>query len=98
MSKLTRPVFDFSGKTVLVTGGTSGMGAATVDAFAHSSANVVFAGRSNERAQKLLEQIRPLGGQAHFIAGDTTADDYCQRLVFETLARLDPPGLNSEME
>jgi len=34
MSDIKRPVFDFSGKTVLVTGGTSGMGAASVEAFA----------------------------------------------------------------
>ena len=37
--------FDFSGKTVLVSGGTSGIGAAVATAFASSGARVVAAGR-----------------------------------------------------
>ena len=65
MSDIKRPVFDFSGKTVLVTGGTSGMGAASVEAFARSGAHVVFAGRNHERAENLLELIRPYGTKAH---------------------------------
>ena len=61
MIGLNRPVFDFSGKSVLVTGGTSGMGAAAAEAFARSGARVVFTGRSQERAEALLELIRSFG-------------------------------------
>ena len=67
MTELNRPVFDFSGKTVLVTGGTSGMGAATVEAFARSGARVVFAGRNEARAGSLLERIRQFSIEAHFL-------------------------------
>ena len=81
---MNRPAFDFSGKTVLVTGGTSGMGAATVEAFARSGARVVFAGRNEARAGSLLERIRQFSIEAHFVAGDVTDAAYCQHLVDET--------------
>ena len=81
---MNRPAFDFSGKTVLVTGGTSGMGAATVEAFARSGARVVFAGRNEARAGSLLERIRQFSIEAHFVAGDITEAAYCQHLVDET--------------
>jgi NAD(P)-dependent dehydrogenase (short-subunit alcohol dehydrogenase family) len=93
MSELNRPVFDFSGKSVLVTGGTSGMGAAAAEAFARSGARVVFAGRSQERAEALLELIRSFGAEAHFIAGDITDAGYCQRLVDETLSLAGTPDV-----
>jgi len=93
MLDVKRPVFDFAGKTVLVTGGTSGMGAAVVEAFARSGARVVFAGRSHERAESLLERISALGAEAHFVAGDVTDAEYCQQLVDETSSRLGPADI-----
>ena len=93
MIGLNRPVFDFSGKSVLVTGGTSGMGAAAAEAFARSGARVVFTGRSQERAEALLELIRSFGAEAHFIAGDITDAAYCQRLVDETLSLAGTPDV-----
>jgi meso-butanediol dehydrogenase/(S,S)-butanediol dehydrogenase/diacetyl reductase len=91
MSDLIRPVFDFSGKTALITGATSGIGAAIAEAFARSGADVVFAGRSANRAESLLERIRPLGVQAHFIAGDITDPAYCERLSIETVSLIGVP-------
>jgi len=93
MTELNRPVFDFSGKTVLVTGGTSGMGAATVEAFARSGARVVFAGRNEARAGSLLERIRQFSIEAHFVAGDITDAAYCQHLVDETSSLTGVPDI-----
>jgi NAD(P)-dependent dehydrogenase (short-subunit alcohol dehydrogenase family) len=84
MSGLKRPVFDFSGKSVLLTGGTSGMGAAAVESFAKSGARIVFTGRNQARAEKLLERIQGLAGQAHFIAGDITDPEFSHCLLSET--------------
>ena len=64
MSELNRPVFDFSGKSVLVTGGTSGIGAAIAEAFTQSRAHVVIAGRNQARADAVLARIHSFGAQA----------------------------------
>ncbi len=48
---------DFGGKTVLVTGGTSGIGRACALRFAKEGANVIIAGRSKEKGQAIVEKI-----------------------------------------
>ena len=45
------------GKTVVITGGTTGIGAATVKLFAENHANVVFIGRKEEIGKALEEEV-----------------------------------------
>lgn len=61
-----------SGKTALITGGTSGIGAATAELFVSEGANVAIAGRSEEKGQALADA---LGGQATYIKMDVTAEE-----------------------
>jgi meso-butanediol dehydrogenase/(S,S)-butanediol dehydrogenase/diacetyl reductase len=93
MTEMKRPIFDFSGKAVLVTGGTSGMGAATVEAFARSGAKVVVAGRNEERASHLIQSIIENGGEAHFIGGDIGDPAYCRHLVEQTTTLVGSPEI-----
>ena len=51
---------DFSSKTVLVTGGTSGIGKACALRFAKEGANVIIAGRSREKGQAIVEKMNLL--------------------------------------
>ncbi|MFG3529613.1 SDR family NAD(P)-dependent oxidoreductase [Streptomyces sp. NPDC047917] len=60
---------DIEGNVALVTGGTSGLGLATVRRLAACGARVVFLGRSAERAEKVLAD---LGDAAVFVPGDVT--------------------------
>lgn len=48
----------FSGKIVLVTGGTSGVGRATATAFAASGATVIITGRDEQRGKEVVAPDR----------------------------------------
>jgi NAD(P)-dependent dehydrogenase (short-subunit alcohol dehydrogenase family) len=55
-------------KIALVTGSTSGIGAATAQALAGEGAHVIVAGRDEARGQAVVESIRADGGTADLIA------------------------------
>ncbi|MEG2038804.1 MAG: SDR family oxidoreductase [Oscillospiraceae bacterium] len=60
----------FDGKTMVITGGTSGIGRATVIRAAAEGGNVVFGGRNLERGQQVLDEVKAVGGKAIFVPGD----------------------------
>lgn len=62
--------FDFSGKTVVITGGTKGIGRGIAFAFGQSHANVVVAGRRQEDCDQVAADIKALGGSAAGIRTD----------------------------
>lgn len=60
----------FAGRTVLVSGGGSGMGLAMANAFAQGGASVAVMGRSIERASAGAAEIAALGGNVHALICD----------------------------
>lgn len=60
----------YAGKTVLVTGATSGIGRAAAIAFAAEGARVGFCGRRRDLGQDVERQIRGAGGEATYIRAD----------------------------
>ena len=75
--------FDFSGQRVLITGGTSGIGAATAEAFTQAGARVVINGRNRRNAVQLIEASSDASGELHFIEGDLGDSETCDRIVAE---------------
>jgi NAD(P)-dependent dehydrogenase (short-subunit alcohol dehydrogenase family) len=71
----------FEGKTVLVTGSTSGIGRAAAEQFAGQGADVVVTGRDQARGQDVVAAIESDGGHARFIAADLSAPDGAQQLA-----------------
>ncbi|HEY3472498.1 MAG TPA: SDR family oxidoreductase [Amycolatopsis sp.] len=61
---------ELSGRTALVTGGTSGIGRATAVALAGLGAHVVLSGRDTARGAEVVARIREAGGKADFVAAD----------------------------
>jgi NAD(P)-dependent dehydrogenase (short-subunit alcohol dehydrogenase family) len=56
-------LFDLSGKTALVTGGSRGLGREIVLAFARAGADVVIASRKLDSCEQLAEEVRNETGQ-----------------------------------
>lgn len=77
---------DFDGRVALVSGATSGIGAACARELALRGAQVVLTGRSPERGARMLEEIRGEGGVGEFVPGDLRDRSFCDRVVAQTLA------------
>jgi 3-oxoacyl-[acyl-carrier protein] reductase len=78
------PVYDFSGRIVIVTGGGTGIGAQTASLFACQGAQVVIASRNAERLQARAEII---GHGCIAMAADVTDEAQCQQLIEGVMAR-----------
>jgi 3-oxoacyl-[acyl-carrier protein] reductase len=86
------PAPTLTGKTVLITGASAGIGHASALAFAAQGANVVVTARREERLRDLCTEIAASGGKAVFHAGDATAEptaEACIALALATFGKLD---------
>jgi NAD(P)-dependent dehydrogenase (short-subunit alcohol dehydrogenase family) len=72
---------EFSGKSVLVTGGTSGIGFAVARAFLREGASVVICGRSEERGRFALNQLTDFGDEIKFLEADVRDESKVKRLL-----------------
>ncbi|MBX9582274.1 MAG: SDR family oxidoreductase [Gemmataceae bacterium] len=77
----------FTGKVVLVTGGTSGIGKAAALAFAREGARVVVSGRREPEGLAVVEEVKKAGGEAHFVRADVTKEAEVKNLVAQAVAR-----------
>ncbi len=78
----------FTGKVVLVTGSTTGIGEACARVFADAGAAVMVCGRNATRGQRVVDAITAAGGAAQFFAADLRTPGACEQLVAATLERL----------
>ena len=76
---------NLEGKSALVTGGASGIGRATAQAFAREGARVAVADILEEAAQSTVAEIEAMGGQALAIACDVTDDDAVKAMIAATV-------------
>jgi NAD(P)-dependent dehydrogenase (short-subunit alcohol dehydrogenase family) len=77
----TNPTYDFSGQVAVVTGAASGMGLATVQAFAHAGAAVVLADSDESAARAAADELAAAGRQALAVTCDVSDEDQVAALV-----------------
>lgn len=77
----------FNGKVVLITGGSTGIGLATAQAFVKEGARVAITGRSQENLDKAVAQI---DGEALAIRADAADMNDIERMLKETETHFGP--------
>ena len=82
----------FEGKVVLITGGSSGIGADNARAFSEEGAKVVITDVDEEKGKELAQEINDAGGKALFMKHDVSSAQETKRIVesvVEKFGRLD---------
>jgi 3-oxoacyl-[acyl-carrier protein] reductase len=77
-----------AGRSVLVTGGTKGIGKGIARVFAKSGANVVVSGRDEAVAATTADALTALGGgTVTYVLGDVASADDCRGMVAASVER-----------
>ena len=74
---------ELANKSALITGSTSGIGAATAALFAREGASVIVSGRDAARGKKVVDSITQGGGTARYLGADLADLDSVRRLALE---------------
>jgi NAD(P)-dependent dehydrogenase (short-subunit alcohol dehydrogenase family) len=79
----------FAGKTIIVTGATSGIGRATAEAFGRERGSLLLVGRQAAVLAEVAAAVRTAGGQASTCAVDLTTAEAPERIVAAAIAAFD---------
>jgi NAD(P)-dependent dehydrogenase (short-subunit alcohol dehydrogenase family) len=86
------PLFDLSGKIVLITGGSRGLGLQMTRAFAARGADVIIASRKIEACEAAAEEVRAMGRRALAVAvhaGRWADMDRLAEVAYAAFGRID---------
>ena len=83
---MTDALFDLSGRTAIITGGSRGLGREMALAFAVRGANIVVASRKLENCESVAEEVRAHGVRAKAVAYHAASWDDAGRLAEESIA------------
>ena len=74
-------MFDFNGKTVLITGASYGLGEQFAYAFADAGADLILTARSEDLLQNVAENCRAKGREVTAVTGDVSIEDDVRTVV-----------------
>ncbi|HVX11012.1 MAG TPA: SDR family NAD(P)-dependent oxidoreductase [Pirellulales bacterium] len=84
-NRLVRRPYSLRGRTVLITGGSRGLGLLLAREVVRQGAKVVICGRNQEALDRAADDLRRSGGQVHAVVCDVTVREDVQRLIQEVL-------------
>lgn len=79
---------EWSGRVAIVTGGASGIGAATAQEFVAEGAAVAILDINRDGGQRMVETLRAAGGQALFVHVDVSDAEACRSAVGVVIAQM----------
>ncbi|KAJ8714994.1 hypothetical protein PYW08_004975 [Mythimna loreyi] len=77
----------FTDKVVIVTGASSGIGAAIAIKFAEEQANVVLVARNKAKLTEVAERCQTLGAKTIMVIADVTKNDDVKKIVSNTITQ-----------
>ena len=83
----------FSGKAVIITGASSGVGAACARWFARRGANVVLAARSLDKLEQICDDLKASGAQALAVQTDVTVPSDVLRMFAAAEQKFGPADI-----
>jgi NAD(P)-dependent dehydrogenase (short-subunit alcohol dehydrogenase family) len=88
MATPIQKLFDLSGQTALVTGGSRGLGLQMAEALGEAGAKVMLTARKSAELEEAISHLGARGIDARWIAADASKPEDVQRVVSETMQRL----------
>ncbi|MBI3368677.1 MAG: SDR family oxidoreductase [Burkholderiales bacterium] len=83
-------MFDLSGRTALVTGGSRGLGLQIAEALGEAGAKIMLSSRKAADLEEAAAHLSQRGIDARWIAADASNPDEARRVCRETLERIGP--------
>ena len=88
MTRTIQQLFDLTGKTALVTGGSRGLGLQMAHALGEAGAKIMLSSRKAEDLEQATAELQAAGIDARWIAADCAKETDITRLADETLQRM----------
>ena len=86
--RTVQQLFDLTGKTALVTGGSRGLGLQMAHALGEAGARVMITSRKADDLENACAELQAAGIDARWVAADCAKDEDLYRLADETLQRM----------
>src|SRR6195952_987374 len=86
--RTVQKLFDLTGKTALITGGSRGLGLQIARALGEAGARVMLSSRKAEDLEQAAAELQAAGIDARWIAADCSKEEDTRRLADETMERM----------